>query len=61
MKAGETELQARMEKMAAERDSTLSKAQELSDRVSDLERERDGLQVRCGRDVKDEEVCVGEM
>ena len=38
------ELQGRVEEMAHERDLTLSRAQEMSDRLVDVERERDSLQ-----------------
>ena len=43
-KAGEMEVQGRLDEVVRERDSTLSRAQEMSDRLMDVERERDSLQ-----------------
>ena len=48
VKAGDTELQSRLEAVIRERDSTLSRAQEMSDKLLDVEKERDSLQVCLG-------------
>ena len=44
-KAGGTELQSRLEQVAGERDSTLTRAQEMADKLVEAEKERDSLQV----------------
>ena len=45
VKAGEVEMQRRLGAVVRERDSTLSRAQEMSDKLLDVEKERDSLQV----------------
>ena len=45
VKAGEVELQSRLAEVVRERDSTLSRAQDMSDKLLDVEKERNSLQV----------------
>ena len=51
-KAGRTELQTRVEQTARERDATLTRAQEMSDRLVEVKQEKHNLQVH---------VCVGAV
>jgi CAP-Gly domain-containing linker protein 1 len=44
VKAGEVEMQRRLDAVVRERDSTLTRAQEMSDKLLDVEKERDSLQ-----------------
>ena len=41
------EMQRRLDAVVRERDSTLTRAQEMSDKLLDVEKERDSLQVCC--------------
>ena len=59
-KAGRTELQTRVEHMARERDATLTQAQEMSDRLVEVEQEKNNLQV-CVGPVQYCGVCVYAM
>ena len=47
-KAGRTELQTRVEQTARERDATLTRAQEMSDRLVEVKQEKHNLQVCVG-------------
>ena len=47
VKAGEVEMQRRLDAVVRERDSTLTRAQEMSDKLLDVEKERNSLQVCC--------------
>ena len=60
-RAGESEVRRKLEEMAGERDATLTRAQQMSDQLVGVEKERDSLQVSTAQHIVNVmTLCTGD-